>query len=119
MILRLNCRCLLGLADEAATEKQVRTRALKAPAQSRYSAAREALRMHASKTVAQRVLVAILASLTGVPQIASAIAPGPTALQEFERYVQLTNRRMDAEVRPGGSFLRIEGFTVETRQQDE
>jgi hypothetical protein len=75
--------------------------------------------MHASKTAAQKFLVAILASLTGVPQIASAIAPDPTALQEFDRYVQLTERRMAAEVPPGGPFLRIEGFTAEARQQDE
>jgi hypothetical protein len=74
--------------------------------------------MHASKTAAQKFLVAILASLTGVPQIASAIAPDPTALQEFDRYVQLTERRMAAEVPPGGPFLRI-GFTAEARQQDE
>ncbi len=75
--------------------------------------------MHASKTAAQKFPVAILASLTGVPQIASAIAPDPTALQEFDRYVQLTERRMAAEVPPGGPFLHIKGFTAETRQQDE
>ena len=67
----------------------------------------------------QRVLAAILASLIGASQIASAQIPNPAALQEFERYVRLTERRMEAEVRPGGAFLRIEGLPAETRQQDE
>jgi hypothetical protein len=75
--------------------------------------------MHASKSIVQRVLAAILASILGLPQVASAQTPNPIALQEFDRYVQLTEQRMEAEVRLGGAFLRIEGFSDETRQQDE
>ena len=79
--------------------------------------------MHASKApaqrLAQRFLAAVLTSLLGLPLTVSAIAPGPTALQEFDRYVRLTEQRMEAEVRPGGAFLRIEGLPAEARLQDE
>ena len=79
--------------------------------------------MHASKararTIARRVLAAVLTSLLGLPLTVSAITPDPTALQEFDRYVWLTEQRMEAEVRPGGAFLRIEALPAETRLQDE
>jgi len=75
--------------------------------------------MRASKAVAPRVLATILASLLGVPQTISAVIPNPTALQEFDRYVRLTEQRMDAEVRPGGALLRIDGLPAESREQDE
>jgi hypothetical protein len=79
--------------------------------------------MRAAKAPAQRliqkVLAAILASLVAVPQTVSAVTPNPTALQEFERYVRLTEQRMDAEVLPGGAFLRIEALPTDTRQHDE
>jgi hypothetical protein len=79
--------------------------------------------MRASKASAeksvQRVFAALLACLVGVPQTASAVAPNSSALQEFDRYVRLTEQRMEAEVRPGGAFLRIEGLPLETRARDE
>ena len=66
----------------------------------------------------QRVLAAILASLIGASQNASAQIPNPAALQEFEplRFLP-TEQRAEAEVRPGGAFFRIEGLPAETRQQ--
>ncbi len=77
--------------------------------------------MNASKPTAQRVLAAVLvmANLVALPQTASAIVPNPTALQEFDRYVRLTEQRLETEVRPGGAFLRIEGLPAEARQQEE
>jgi len=79
--------------------------------------------MHASKAparkIAQRVLAAILASLAGLPPTVSAVTPSPTALQEFEHYVRLTEQRMDTELRPGGAFLRVEALPAETRLREE
>jgi hypothetical protein len=79
--------------------------------------------MHGSKSRAQRlaprVFAAILASLAGLPQTVSAVTPGPTALLEFDRYVRLTEQRMEAEVRPGGAFLRFEALPAEPRLRDE
>ena len=79
--------------------------------------------MHASKAppqrLAQRFLAAVLTSLLGPPLTVSAITPGPTALQEFDRYVRLTEQRMEAEVRPGAAFLRIQALPAEARLQEE
>jgi len=63
----------------------------------------------------------ILAALLAMAGWLSAAAPAaaqltPEANRGFERYVQLTEARMDAEVRPGAAFLRLDGLPAAQRQ---
>jgi hypothetical protein len=39
----------------------------------------------------------------------------PEAVQGFERYVHLTEDRMQAELQPGGNFLWVDGLTADRR----
>ncbi len=59
-------------------------------------------------------LLAIAGGLSGAAPAAAQLTP--EANRGFERYVQLTEARMDAEVRPGVAFLRLEGLPDAQRQ---
>jgi len=64
-----------------------------------------------------QVAVSILAGWLWVT-VPAAAQLTPAAERGFERYVQLTEQRMSAEVRPGAQFLRIDGLPEAQRQSD-
>jgi hypothetical protein len=56
------------------------------------------------------LLAALLACLLAVPGRAGGAELNPEAAQGFDRYVHLTERRMQTELQPGGAFLWVDGL---------
>jgi hypothetical protein len=52
----------------------------------------------------------LLACLLGVPGLAAAAELKPEAAAGFDRYVRLTEKRMRADLQPGGEFLWADGL---------
>src|SRR5271169_2889339 len=59
------------------------------------------------------LLAALLACLLAVPGRAGGAELNPEAAQGFDRYVHVTERRMQTELRPGGAFLWVDGLPEE------
>src|SRR5216684_4239490 len=57
----------------------------------------------------------LLVCLLGVPGPTKAAELKPEAVQGFDRYVQLTEQRMQTELRPGGAFLWVDGMPAPHR----
>src|SRR5216684_2870489 len=57
----------------------------------------------------------LLVWLLGVPGPTKAAELKPEAVQGFDRYVQLTEQRMQTELRPGGAFLWVDGMPAAHR----
>jgi len=57
----------------------------------------------------------LLVCLLGVPGPTKAAELKPEAVQGFDRYVQLTEQRMQTELRPGGAFLWVDGMPAAHR----
>jgi hypothetical protein len=64
-----------------------------------------------------RIAVSILGAWLGAVAPAAAQLT-PAAQRGFEHYVQLTEARMSAELRPGGAFLRIDALPDAQRRSD-
>ena len=63
------------------------------------------------------IRAALLAWLLATPGPAGAAELKPEAVQGFDRYVQLTEQRIESELLPGGAFLWIDGLP-EARRSD-
>jgi len=74
---------------------------------SKMAAHREAaIHMRPIRWIEAMLLVGSLA----MPGCAEAAEPKPEAVQGFDRYVQLTEQRMQTELRPGAAFLWVDGL---------
>jgi hypothetical protein len=60
-----------------------------------------------------------LHGIANIPQVAGADGRTPTASAQFERYVQLTEKRMAGELLPGGAFLWHDALPPESRSREE
>jgi hypothetical protein len=69
------------------------------------------------RTLKIQVAISILAAWLSVPAPVAAQLT-PEATRGFERYVQLTEKRMSAEESSGAAFLRIDGLPEAQRQSD-
>jgi len=72
-----------------------------------------------SMRISALVISALLAGLSMAPQPAVAGGPSSSALQQFERYVRLTEQRMAAELRPGAAFLQLDALSIQARLRDD
>lgn len=63
------------------------------------------------------IRAALLAALLATPRPATAAELKPEAAQGFDRYIQLTEQRMQGELLPGGTFLWVDGLP-EARRSD-
>jgi hypothetical protein len=61
------------------------------------------------KTITWMAAVLLAGSL-GMPEHVGAAELKPAAVQGFDRYVQLTEQRMQTELRPGAAFLWVDGL---------
>ena len=59
---------------------------------------------------------ALLACLLGLPRLAAATELKPEAAGGFDRYVQLTEKGMRADLQPGGTFLWADGLPEARRE---
>jgi hypothetical protein len=55
----------------------------------------------------------LLAGLLALPNPAAAAELKPGAARGFEQYVQMNERRIEAELQPGGTFLWVDTFSME------
>jgi len=60
----------------------------------------------------------LLICLIAMPRLAEAAELKPEAVQSFDRYVHLTEQRMQAELQPGGVFLYVDRLP-EARRSEE
>jgi hypothetical protein len=63
------------------------------------------------------IRVGLLAWLLATPRPAAAVELKPEAVQGFDRYVQLTEQRMQSELIPGGAFLWVDGLPEAHRSE--
>jgi hypothetical protein len=71
-----------------------------------------------SAKISPMVFALLLLGFAGIPQVLYAGGPSHAALDQFDRYVQLTEERMASELLPGGAFLRLAGLPPEIRSRE-
>jgi hypothetical protein len=64
-----------------------------------------------------RLQCTLIICLTVMPSPAGATELRLQAAQEFDRYVRLTERRMQGELAPGGVFLHVDGLSEVSRSE--
>jgi hypothetical protein len=74
-----------------------------------------------TNATALALFTVILHGVANLPQASGAGGPGPSASAQFERYVQLTEKRMAGELFPGagGAFLWHDALPPEIRSREE